>query len=74
MARIYFNPDFCKGCHFCVQFCPKGVYQVSHKLNKKGYVIPEVVDEAACNACMMCDKACPDFALVIEKDEQEVKS
>ncbi len=69
MAKVYFNPDFCKGCFFCIQFCPKEVFRNSNRMNKKGYVVPEVANEAACTACMMCDKACPDFALVIEKEE-----
>ncbi len=38
---ININRDFCKGCGFCITFCPKKVYERSGELNKKGYEPPK---------------------------------
>ncbi len=56
----------CKGCGFCVEFCPRGVLAVSERYNAKGYHPPEIVAPEACTACRLCELLCPDFALGIE--------
>jgi len=56
----------CKGCGFCVEFCPRGVLAVSERYNAKGYHPPEIVALEACTACRLCELLCPDFALGIE--------
>jgi len=57
----------CKGCGFCVEFCPRGVLVVSESFNAKGYHPPEVIAPDACSACHLCELLCPDFALGIEE-------
>jgi len=71
MARIYVNEDYCKGCNLCIHFCPKDVFETSTRLNKRGFPMPAVVHIEDCNACGVCELFCPDFAIVVEKEEKE---
>ena len=53
----------CKGCGFCVEFCPTHVLEMSHEYNPKGYHYPAVVRLEACSGCDLCGMFCPDFAI-----------
>jgi len=55
--------DRCKGCGFCVEYCPKDVLVLSEEFNKKGYHPPKVVKEGECVNCNLCELICPDFAI-----------
>ncbi len=53
----------CKGCQFCVAYCPKEVLVMSKGFNRKGYHPPEVVKHGECVNCNLCEMICPDFAI-----------
>ena len=55
--------DRCKGCGFCVEYCPKDVLVLSQGFNRKGYHPPEVVSHGQCVNCNLCEMICPDFAI-----------
>jgi 2-oxoglutarate ferredoxin oxidoreductase subunit delta len=55
--------DRCKGCGFCVEYCPKEVLRMSEGFNRKGYHPPEVVKSGECVNCNLCEMICPDFAI-----------
>jgi 2-oxoglutarate ferredoxin oxidoreductase subunit delta len=55
--------DRCKGCAFCVEYCPKDVLVMSKEFNRKGYHPPEVVKSGECVNCSLCEMICPDFAI-----------
>ncbi len=56
----------CKGCGFCVEFCPRHVLVMSRRTNTKGYHPPEITDGSQCVNCGLCALLCPDFAIYVE--------
>lgn len=62
-GKITILEERCKGCKFCIEFCPRGVLEESDKFNPKGYHPPRVINEEACVACGLCGLICPDFAI-----------
>jgi len=57
--------DRCKGCGFCVEYCPKDVLALAGHFNRKGYHPPVVIDgkSGECVNCNLCEMICPDFAI-----------
>jgi len=53
----------CKGCGFCVEYCPRDVLEMSTEFNRKGYHYAEVILEDACVNCNLCEMICPEFAI-----------
>ena len=62
-GRIFINLDRCKGCGFCIEFCPPKVLKFSDKFNDHGYHPPLLVNEPGCTGCDLCGLYCPDFAI-----------
>jgi 2-oxoglutarate ferredoxin oxidoreductase subunit delta len=55
--------DRCKGCAFCVEFCPPKVLALSDAYNTHGYHPPYLTNEQGCTGCDLCGLYCPDFAI-----------
>ena len=62
---VHIIDDRCKGCGFCIEFCPQNVLAISNRINSKGYHPPEVVDQLHCTYCNLCTLLCPDFAIYV---------
>ena len=71
---LHIIEERCKGCGFCVEFCPRAVLVMSKQTNSKGYHPPEVVDGEACSDCGLCTLLCPDFAIYVESSEIQAKT
>ena len=65
LGQLYTIPERCKGCRFCIEFCPKDVLEESDAINGKGYHYPVVASgkEEACVNCGFCQLVCPEFAI-----------
>jgi len=72
-ARVHILADRCKGCGFCIEFCPTKVLRASKSLNKAGYHYPKVEDPEQCSGCDLCGMLCPDFAIWSEKADGKKK-
>ncbi len=55
----------CKGCGFCVEFCPRHILQQSEKINSKGYHLVSLDSNGECTGCNICSMVCPDFAISV---------
>ncbi len=60
---IYLNPSRCKGCGFCIAFCPPKALQFAAEFNPQGYHLPRLANPDACTGCDLCGLYCPDFAI-----------
>ncbi len=62
-GKVFIDKERCKGCKFCVEFCPTHVLSMSEEFNIKGYHPPVATAPDSCNGCDMCGMYCPDFAI-----------
>ena len=62
-GTIHVLEERCKGCAYCVEFCPRDVFVTSSRFNLKGYHPPEIVAPERCSACHFCEVLCPEFAI-----------
>lgn len=53
----------CKGCGFCIAYCPRNVLELSPRYNVQGYHPPLVKKPDDCVNCHYCETICPDFAI-----------
>jgi 2-oxoglutarate ferredoxin oxidoreductase subunit delta len=64
-GKIHIAKDMCKGCGFCVEYCPEDVLELSAEFNVKGYHPPDVKHEDKCLYCQLCETICPEFAIFV---------
>ncbi len=72
-GKVHILKERCKGCGFCVEFCPQKVLSVSEDFNAKGYHPPQVDDGRDCVSCGLCAMLCPEFAIYVLEEEIEVR-
>jgi len=61
-AEVTIREEWCKGCRYCVVFCPKDVLVMERKIAK-------VVNIEDCTGCDLCAWICPEFAVKVNKEE-----
>jgi 2-oxoglutarate ferredoxin oxidoreductase subunit delta len=66
--KVEINPKLCKGCCFCLKYCPTGVFSRSDEIGELGYVIAKVEHPEKCTGCRLCLIYCPDFATSVEEE------
>jgi 2-oxoglutarate ferredoxin oxidoreductase subunit delta len=69
VGQVYVIAERCKGCNFCIEFCPRDVLVESPAMNAKGYHYPMVAPGKAgrCADCSFCTLVCPEFAIFTEE-------
>lgn len=66
VISIHIDESVCKGCVLCLYYCPRGVFAMSDRLNRRGNQVVEVKDLARCTGCRLCEISCPDLAIFID--------
>lgn len=69
VGQVFVLPERCKGCDFCIEFCPRDVLVASEAMNAKGYHYPLVAPgkEDDCADCRFCMLVCPEFAIFVRE-------
>lgn len=62
-GTVFVSIEICKGCSYCIDFCPTHCLDFSHELNAKGYHFPVLARPENCSGCDLCGLYCPDFAI-----------
>lgn len=70
-GRVVVNRENCKGCAFCVEFCPLDALALEKDYNQKGYHPPFLAQPDKCNGCDMCGLFCPDFSIYGYREKLE---
>jgi 2-oxoglutarate ferredoxin oxidoreductase subunit delta len=60
---VHVDRERCKGCSFCVEFCPTHALELDKGFNAKGYHPPVLARAQDCNGCDLCGLYCPDFSI-----------
>ncbi|OPX18191.1 4Fe-4S ferredoxin [candidate division WOR-3 bacterium 4484_100] len=68
-GEVHIIKDRCKGCGFCIEYCPRDVLELSEEFNIKGYHPPRVKNPDNCVECHLCEMLCPEFAIYVTKKE-----
>jgi len=65
---ITINSEFCKGCKFCIEYCPKGNIHITEKMNSKGYYTAGPKEGNECTGCALCALMCPEAAIEVYRE------
>lgn len=67
MIQLVFNEARCKGCGFCVEFCPKKIVALSEGRNNLGYNFATTSEEEKCTGCALCAMMCPEVLIEVRE-------
>ncbi len=67
LTRLKINKNRCKGCAYCVQFCPKGSLKMSEDFSSRGVHYLVMTDPEGCTSCGICAIMCPDVCIEVYK-------
>jgi 2-oxoglutarate ferredoxin oxidoreductase subunit delta len=69
--KVLIDRERCKGCGYCVEFCPKEALKMDGELGPKGYSLAKAVEPNKCLGCGLCEIICPEFAIRLEQGEDK---
>lgn len=64
-GKITIDRELCKGCNYCLLFCPKGVIAIESEFNMNGYFPAKVEQPDKCSGCAICAEMCPEIAIEV---------
>jgi len=66
-VTVEIDPRFCKGCGLCVEFCERGVLELSDTPDSRGIYTARVVQGMECKGCRRCTLICPEAGIRLIK-------
>lgn len=67
-GRITIDRELCKGCKYCLLFCPKGVIEMENEFNMGGYFPAKAEHLDKCSGCALCAQMCPEIAIEVWRE------
>ena len=67
---IRIDPERCKGCSLCMEYCPGHAISLTNRLNLKGYFVADFEDKKECTGCAVCAVMCPEVAIEVYQIEK----
>ena len=64
-SQVNVITERCKGCGFCIEFCPQHILRESTEINSKGYHTVCLDNNDKCTGCNICSMICPEFAISV---------
>ena len=64
-GAIKIDQERCKGCSFCMEYCPTHSIVLSTRLNLKGYFVADFEATKGCTGCAVCALMCPEVAIEV---------
>jgi len=64
-GKITIDVKRCKGCEYCIIYCPKKCITLSHDINMLGVRYAEFSNPEACIACNICARVCPEVCIEV---------
>ena len=63
-GTVFVRVEICKGCSFCIDFCPTHCLEFSHELQQEGVPLPGAGSPPRSAPVATCAGLyCPDFAI-----------
>ena len=69
--RIVIIEERCKGCNFCIEYCPQDELKIATYFNAKGYHPPVCENPEKCLGCGFCEIICPEFCIFVEEEDKK---
>ena len=66
---ITINSMMCKGCGYCIKFCPKHILEMGKERSEKGHFYPVNIDNNSYTSCAICALMCPEGAIEVSSDK-----
>ena len=66
---IAIDSMMCKGCGYCIKFCPKNILEMSKERSQKGHFYPVNISEDNCTSCGICELMCPEGAIEVSSEK-----
>jgi 2-oxoglutarate ferredoxin oxidoreductase subunit delta len=66
-GKITIDTKRCKGCEYCIIYCPKKCISLSEEINMRGVRYAVFTKPEACIACNICATVCPDVCIEVHE-------
>ncbi|MBU1863569.1 MAG: ferredoxin family protein [Candidatus Omnitrophica bacterium] len=64
-GKITIDKDRCKGCEYCIIYCPQKCIALSRDINMRGVQYAVFINPEPCTACTICARICPDICIEV---------